>query len=51
MKEEDSKEAMGAGLDDGKLKNFNDYEINKYMQKNVKQIRLPDIPTFMRAEN
>jgi len=25
MKEEDSKEAMGAGLDDGKLKNFNDY--------------------------
>ena len=38
-------------FDDGRLKNFNDKEINKYMQKNVKPIHLPDMPTLMRAEN
>lgn len=38
-------------LDNGRLKNFNDYEINKYMQKNIKPIHLPDMPTYMRAED
>jgi hypothetical protein len=38
-------------FDDGRLKNFNDKEINKYMQKDVKPIHLPDMPTYMRAEN
>ena len=47
----EAQESMGAGLDDGRLKNFNDYEINKYMQKNIKPIHLPDMPTYMRAEN
>ena len=38
-------------LDNGRLKNFTDYEINKYMQKNIKPIHLPDMPTYMRAED
>ena len=38
-------------FDDGRLKNFNDMETNKYIQKNVKPIHLPDMPTYMRAEN
>lgn len=38
-------------LDNGRLKNFTDYEIQKYVQKNVKPIHLPDIPTYMRAED
>ena len=31
---------------DGRLKNFNEYEIQKYMQKDVKPIHLPDMPTY-----
>lgn len=38
-------------LDNGRLKNFTDYEINKYMQKDIKPIHLPDMPTYMRAED
>lgn len=38
-------------FDDGRLKNFNDKEINKYMQHNVKPIHLPDMMEHMRAEN
>lgn len=38
-------------LDNGRLKNFTDYEIQKYMQKNIKPIHLPDMPTYMRAED
>ena len=49
--EEQKDESMGAGLDDGRLKNFNDYEIQKYMQKDIKPIHLPDMPAYMRAEN
>ena len=36
---------------DGRLKNFNEYEIQKYMQKDIKPIHLPDMPTYMRAQN
>ena len=35
--------------DNGRLKNFNEYEIQKYMQPNIKAIHLPDMPTYMRA--
>jgi hypothetical protein len=38
-------------FNDGRLKDYNDKEINKYMQKDVKPIHLPDMPTYMRAEN
>jgi dynamin 1-like protein len=48
--EEESKDQETI-LNDGRLKDFNDKEINKYMQKNVKPIHLPDMPTLMRAEN
>ena len=47
-KQEEGKEA---GVDNGRLKNFNDYEIQKYMQTNIKPIHLPDMPTYMRAQN
>mmetsp|Transcript_54656 Transcript_54656/g.75075 ORF Transcript_54656/g.75075 Transcript_54656/m.75075 type:complete len:153 (+) Transcript_54656:1715-2173(+) len=32
-------------------KNFQDYEIQKYMQKDIKPIHLPDMPSYMRAED
>ena len=35
--------------DGGRFKNFNEYEIQKYMQKDIKPIHLPDMPTYMRA--
>ena len=33
------------------MNNLNDYEIQKYMQPNVKPVNLPDLPSFMRAQN
>ena len=33
------------------MKNINDYEIQKYMQEDIKPVHLPDMPTYMRAEN
>lgn len=33
------------------MNNYKDSEIQKYMQKNVKPIHLPDIPSYMRAED
>jgi uncharacterized protein YehS (DUF1456 family) len=30
---------------------LNDFELSKYMQKDIKAIRLPDMPTYMRAED
>ena len=45
-------EGKDQGVDaSGRLKNFNDYEIQKYMQTNIKPIHLPDMPTYMRAQN
>ena len=35
--------------DGGRFKNLNEYEIQKYMQKDIKPIHLPDVPTYMRA--
>lgn len=35
----------------GRLGDINDYEIQKYMQNNIKPVHLPDMPTYMRAEN
>ncbi len=37
--------------DGGRFKNLNEYEIQKYMQKDIKPIHLPDMPTYMRAQN
>ena len=37
--------------ENGRLKNYNEYEIQKYMQKDIKPIHLPDLPTYMRAQN
>lgn len=34
-----------------RVQNFKDSEIQKYMQKDVEPIRLPDIPEYMRAED
>lgn len=39
----------GDGPETGRLKNYNEYEIQKYMQKDIKPIHLPDMPTYMRA--
>ena len=47
----ESEREQSTALDDGRLKNFNDYEIQKYMQKNIKPIHMPDMPTYMRAED
>lgn len=33
------------------LKNYNEYEIQKYMQKDIKPVHLPDMPSYMRAQN
>ena len=30
---------------------MNDFELSKYMQKDIKPIRLPDTPSYMRAED
>jgi dynamin 1-like protein len=49
--EADGAKERGTIFDDGRLKNFNDKEINKYMQHNVKPIHLPEMPSTMRAEN
>lgn len=38
-------------LDNGRLENINDYEINKYMQADVQPIHLPELATYMRAED
>jgi len=38
-------------VNNGRLKNFNEYEIQKYMQKDVKPIHLPDMPSYKRAQN
>ncbi len=35
--------------ENGRLQNINEYEIQKYMQKDIKPIHLPDMPTYMRA--
>ena len=48
------KQVKGEGpelLEDGRLKNLNEYEIQKYMQPNIEQIHLPDMPSHMRAKN
>ena len=37
--------------DNGRLKNYNEYEIQKYMQKDIKPIRLPEMQAYMRAQN
>ena len=29
----------------------NEFEIQKYMQDNIKPVHLPDMPNYMRAEN
>ena len=34
-----------------RLQNLNDYEIEKYMDKDVRRIELPDMPSHMRAED
>ena len=34
-----------------KVKDLNNYEVNKYMQKNVKPIRMPHMTNFKRAED
>ena len=36
---------------DERIKDFNSYEINKYMQKNVKPIHMPHMDTFKRARD
>ena len=36
-------------VDHGRLKNLNEYEIQKYMQKDIKAVHLPDMPAEMRA--
>lgn len=38
-------------VDHGRLKNLNDYEIQKYRQKDVKPIHLPEMPDELHATN
>ena len=45
------KDPRADGSTDDRVKNLTDYEIQKYMQKNIKPIHLPDIPSYMRAED
>jgi hypothetical protein len=33
------------------MQNLNDYEIEKYMNSETRRISLPDMPTYMRAED
>ena len=44
-----NKDGKDDGVDSGRLKNLNEYEIQKYMQPDIKQIKLPDMPSYMRA--
>ena len=37
-------------VDDLRLRD-NEFEIQKYMQDNIKPVHLPDMPNYMRAEN
>ena len=38
-------------VDHGRLKNLNDYEIQKYRQKDVRPIHLPEMPDELHATN
>ena len=33
------------------MQNLNDYEIEKYMDNKTRKISMPDMPTYMRAED
>ena len=48
--EETKHQQLGGALNDG-MGGGDDYEIQKYMQKDIKPVHLPDMPTYMRAEN
>lgn len=39
------------GAKEPRVKDFHNYEINKYMQKNIKPIHLPHMAEFKRAED
>lgn len=47
----DDESSMNNAPNNGRVKDFNDYEVNKYMQKEHKAIHLPHIPQNMRAQN
>ena len=49
--EEIKTDAMTDTLANGRLKFTNESEIQKYMQDDIKPVHLPDMPTYMRAEN
>lgn len=51
QKPQSDKSKEASALENGRLENINDYEINKYMQADVQPIHLPDLPTYMRAED
>jgi hypothetical protein len=53
VKEEKSNKGAPDGLQNGRLQNqnLNEYEIQKYMQPKVDRVRMPDMPTYMRAED
>ena len=40
-----------AAQTEGRLQNFNQYEIQKYRKQEQPKIHMPDMPTFMRAQN
>jgi hypothetical protein len=41
----------GKAMQNGRHNITNEYEIQKYMQPKVSPVRLPDMPTYMRAED
>jgi dynamin 1-like protein len=47
----DTESTLNNAPDNGRVKDFNEYEINKYMQKEHKAIHLPQAPKSMRAQN
>jgi len=50
-KKEGEAEAATELVDHGRLKNLNEYEIQKYMQKDIKPIHMPEMPDELHATN
>ena len=46
-----NEDAGNQKINKDRMNDLNDYEIQKYMQPNVKPVNLPDLPSFMRAQN
>lgn len=49
IKKNKSAQEDSAAQTEGRLQNFNQYEIQKYRKQEQPKIHMPDMPTFMRA--